>query len=313
MFLLRCGDPTGNTCVDRHRFLCESALTVSFAALSRHEVSRSLYISFLHEVGMRGRPAMMMMLAMACGAACADGSPATDSAAHQSAAGTAPAPVGDTAPSVSQSGEGGFPRFVPGTYELVLDRDEPLFDDSLAVRDIVERRLPPEGSSARDWRDSSRVLGPSFERSMRNEFGEPSAATTADSAKMMRKLYEWLRCEEWRVGGRVILEANGRFTTQTDYREYCGGKLPAFTRKQEVAEPDPLGACDWGAPMPGSVPHLSCQSGKWFANYGYRYRGDTLMLSSDCDGRDTYVLRLPDPSAQYAVSRSTDVARLEEC
>ena len=262
---------------------------------------------------MRGRPAIVMMLALACGAACADGSRKRDSAAHQSTVGTAPAPVGDTAPSVSQSGEGGFPRFVPGTYELVLDRDEPLFDDSLAVRDSVDRRLPPEGSSARDWRDSSRVLGSSFESSIGNEFGEPSAATTADSAKMMRKLYEWLRCEEWRVGGRVILEATGRFTTQTDYRKYCGGTRPAFTRKVTVADPDTLRGCDWGPPMPGTVLHLSCQSGKWHPNYGYQYKGDTLTLSSDCDGRDTYVLRLPDPSAHYAVKHSSDIARLEEC
>jgi hypothetical protein len=280
---------------------------------------------------MHRRPVMMTLLAMVCVAACADGrsgqSPATDTAAaqrpHESAV-TQPAPVGDTTLSVSQSGNGSYPRFVPGTYELVLDRDQPLFDDSLAVRDLVDRRQPPDAGSARDWRDSIRVLGASFEVAMRNESatwdsmrisGAGATPTAHDSASVMREQFGGKPCEEWRAGGRVILEAEGRITVQHDYRKYCAGKLPAFTRELVVEDPDSLNTCDWKPPVPGAVLHLTCRWGRrgTSRNYHYEFAGDTLMLSSDCDGRDTYVLRLPDASGQYAVKRSSDVSRLEEC
>ena len=260
---------------------------------------------------MHGHPVVILMLAIVCSAACADGGsrqrPAADTVAVASAA-----PVRDTGPSVMQSGE--YPRFVAGTYELVLDRDEPLFDDSLAVRDLVDKRLPTDATSARDWRDSIRVLGSGFKAAMRNEFSLPDLATADDSARVMREDFASRRCEEWRSGGRVILAADGRITTQDDYREYCGGKLASFTRRVST-NVDTLGICDWKAPVPGTVPHLTCRWGRrgTGGDYHFQFAGDTLTLSSDCDGRDTYVLRKPDPAAQYAVKRSSDVARLEEC
>jgi hypothetical protein len=184
------------------------------------------------------------------------------------------------------------------------------------VRDLVDRRLAGAGS-ALDWRDSLRFLASSYGEAVERMIADQStAATSADSARVLREKFKWLRCEEWQAGGRVILEADGRFTTQVDYREYCGGKLPTFTRRLAVsADPDTLGACDWGAPMPGTVSHLSCREGQrnHSRNYFYYYAGDTLTLTGDCDGRETYVLRLPDPSRQYAVRRSSDISRLEEC
>jgi len=111
----------------------------------------------------------------------------------------------------------------------------------------------------------------------------------------------------------VILYADGRFTKQEEYRRYCGGAEPVYTCRT-VSHPEELDGCDWEPPVPATVSHLTCRSGSWrYGDIHYSYVGATLTLSSDCDGRDTYVLRLPDRSASYVVARSSDVSHLGEC
>ncbi len=68
--------------------------------------------------------------------------------------------TGESGPA-QESGADTVRRFATGIYDLVLERGEPLFDDSLAVRDAIDARLPgrqviapptgvtPFGSSAR--------------------------------------------------------------------------------------------------------------------------------------------------------------------
>ena len=269
--------------------------------------------------------ATMLALALGYSAACsgersAQTPPQDTARAQQTSADVDTA--GDPTPADSMSlaaVQSGAPRFAAGRYELVLDRDQPLFDDSLAVRDHVERLLDWSAvDSARDWRDSARLLDAYYRR----QAGTPddavapvSARKTTDSADVAG-WFEKLRCVEWRSGGTLTLHADGEFVQEEEMRTYCHGKTPAFTRRTvRQSERTALETCKiWEAPEPGIVPHLTCRSGRWdYGNIGYRYVGDTLRLNSDCDGSDTWVLRAPDRQTGYAVARSSDVSRLDEC
>lgn len=271
---------------------------------------------------------VMTVLALGCGAACAGERPAqnasvegadTPPAAAVAAAATATSPDTGAATSVARWVEGAIPRFAAGEYELVLDRDQPLFDDSLAVRAHVEGLLPWTAvDSARSWRDSARVFE-AYLKGSDNTLGEAfesgEARTAADSAKVIWRLFDELRCTEWRAGGTLTLAADGHFTQRDELRSYCRGKEPAYTRRMERESASDLETCEaWEAPEPGIVPHLTCRSGRWWhGRIRYRYVGDTLRLNSDCDGSETYVLRRPDRPAGYAVARSSDISRLDEC
>ncbi|MBA3891284.1 MAG: hypothetical protein H0X64_12220 [Gemmatimonadaceae bacterium] len=120
-------------------------------------------------------------------------------------------------------------------------------------------------------------------------------------------------CEEWRSGSTLVLDADGRFNVQDEMRSYCRGRVPAFQRKT-WSRPGTLEECAaWGPPVRGAVPHLSCESGRWWnSHYGFRYVGDTLELGSDCDGSETYVMRAPHGTMRTAI-RSSDVSTLSRC
>jgi hypothetical protein len=110
------------------------------------------------------------------------------------------------------------------------------------------------------------------------------------------------------------LESDGRFVEDNEMRTYCRGKVPPYTRRTERSEGRrALETCKrWEAPVPGMVPHLTCRSGRWWDGLiGYEYVGDTLTLHADCDGRDTYVLRVPQQVRTLA--RSSDVSKVDDC
>jgi hypothetical protein len=267
----------------------------------------------------------MLVLAVGYNAACSGGRseqrPAQESAHHPRpstvvASGLNTTPGDPAAPAVLQAGAADVPKFVAGTYDLVLDRDQPLFDDSLAARDYVERRLAwGPIDSARDWRDSVRLLAETF----KGREGLPPglwellhAATAKDSAEVAQRVFGDMGCTQWRSGGSLTLESDGRIADEDEWRTYCRGKVPAYTRRTaRSTEPHALGTCkSWEAPAPATVPHLTCQSGGSERETEYRYVGDTLTLYSDCGTKDTYVLRRPE---RLGVARSSDVSRLEEC
>jgi hypothetical protein len=269
----------------------------------------------------------MLALALGCTAACSgmrsDQSPPQEPAEHpQPPAVVASAPdtmPGDPiSPGALHAYATGVPKFAAGTYELVLVRDEPVFDDSLAVRDRVEQSLAwAPFDSARDWPDSVRLLDEYFKSLDRRsdaayEWGQ--ATNAKDSAEVGRQIFENLRCTEWRSAGTLTLEADGRFVEEDEMRTYCRGKVPAYTRRMARSrEPRRLETCEsWKAPVPGLVPHLTCLSGRWWdGQIGYEYVGDTLTLHGDCDGRDTYVLRVP--KQVRTLARSSDVSKVDDC
>jgi hypothetical protein len=269
----------------------------------------------------------VLVLAVGCSAACSgsrsEQSPPQAATEHQPPPAVVAA-VQDTtpgdpiSPGAIHAYAAGIPKFAAGKYELVLVRDEPVFDDSLAVRDRVEQAFAWRAlDSARYWPDSVRLIDAYFNAMA----GTPDimydwrkATTTKDSEEVARSILEDVRCTEWRSGGTLTLESDGRFAEEDEMRTYCHGKVPAYTRRmQRSKEPRRLETCkSWEAPVAGMVPHLTCRSGRWWDGLiGYKYVGDTLTLNGDCDGRDTYVLRVPEQVRTLA--RSSDVSKVDDC
>ncbi len=257
---------------------------------------------------------VILVLALGCtvslGVGCSEG-PSRDADADSIV------PGGEAAAERVAADTGTHPRFIAGTYELVLVRGEPLFDDSGAVRSRVDGSLPWDVvDAARDWRDSAKVLFEIYERSPETSDEEEDlrkAQSATDSANLIRGLFEDSCCAEWQSAATLELDAAGQFVTVHEMRSYCRGKSPAFTRRSVRGTPSALESCGtWEAPAPGMALHLACRDGRWWnGSMPFRYVGDTLSLATDCDGTDTYVLRSRE-IPPVAVG-SSDIARLDEC
>jgi hypothetical protein len=209
------------------------------------------------------------------------------------------------------------PRFGAGEYELVLVRDAPLRDDSLAARAEVD--------TAYDWRtldlartraDSTRALI-ALINTQDSQWGEDrrdlaSARTADDSSRVIHSFFRSAHCISWLVGRTLHLSANGRLTEISRRRQYCRGEQPPYTLF-EGTNTDSLQRCErWTPARPGRILHLTCDAGRYQDDFlGFRHVGDTLVLGRDCDGRDTFVLRRP--ASKLIVAAAGELRTDREC
>lgn len=274
---------------------------------------------------MHARP-VLMLLVLGYISACSRGTDATsDSREHDLVDGgrhpgdrptlSVAVPTDST---LSLAGEEAAPRFAAGVYQLILVRDEPFFNDSLAARKAVDGGAPWASIDvAASWRDSARVVD-QYLRSQAWYSGPPEALSEArthsDSATAIRALLREWSCTEWRSAATLRLDSYGTFVVDEKFTSYCRGAIPAYSSRTVTGEPATLETCTaWDPPVVSQVAHLTCREGRWWNGmYGYRSIGDTLELGADCDGRETYLLRDPH-GPELNVAWSSDVAKLDEC
>jgi hypothetical protein len=272
---------------------------------------------------MRGRH-LLWFFTLGCAVACSGDRPkaaapqqvATSQAPVVTLAATPAATAGDSVkPRVLPDSLKGIPQFAAGMYDLVAVRDEPLLDDSAAVRNSIER-MPLWASldSARGWRDSVRAINRIVDEAGDNAH-DLSETDSVAAREASRRVIELVSCTAWQAGARLRLEPDGGFAVERRYRKYCRGKVPAYTHWTDSLT-SVLSPCEdpWEAPAAGMVRHLTCRYGRyWDGVYNYRHVGDTLRLSSDCDGSDTYVLRNPQRPIHTVARSGAVLRRTDEC
>ncbi|HKS07258.1 MAG TPA: hypothetical protein VJR92_13205 [Gemmatimonadaceae bacterium] len=192
------------------------------------------------------------------------------------------------------------PVFGAGDYELILVRDARLVDDSARARGEVDpvydwRALDAAATRADTNAALSALIMAQDPKWGEDRYALTNARTARDSSTALAEFFRRAHCIAWLVGGDLRLERSGIATATYRRRQYCRGENPAFTTQTWRAV-DTLGACvELGRALASTVPHVTCDYGtdarRWSS---YRHVGDTIVVGRSCDGRDTFVLRVPD-------------------